>query len=172
MKTWIIIIAFLILPGCSVLQKGNDLVFDSTPKTVKVETVEMIPFAITNSLGQISTNFVAQKVVKEVPYQEATINPQVESIAKNVGGYFGPIGDGITGLALVALGIYGNIRNSINKRKAIRNEKASTVLVESVEIAKEVIEDLEPAKVQEYIDLIKRKQELSGSRDDIRKLIK
>lgn len=173
MKRLLLVIGIaLLLPACGLLQRGEQVVFNEEAQKAQVEVVEMVPYLSTNSLGQVSTNYTAQTVLKEVDYQAVKINPQVDKVAKNVGGYFGPVGEGITGLALLALGVYGNIKSSINKRKAISKEREATTLVESIEIAKDVIQDIEPAKAQEFIDQIKRKQELTGTREGIRKMIK
>lgn len=173
-KAIVLTFLVLLLPACGILQQGEGVVFNDTPATTQIETVELVPYYTTNlvnGVDVITTNFVTRSVVKDVEYSKTEINPQVEMVAKNVGGYFGPIGEGVTGLALLALGVYGNVRSSINKRKAIKKQKATTSLVNSIEIAKDVIKDVDPEKYQDFINQIKGQQTYDGTREEIRELL-
>ncbi len=128
----------------------------------------------------LTTNLIFENIELPILYNEKNLKPEVKSILETTGGFFGPLGEGIAGLGLLALGLYAKMQNIFKRKKAEQlaqkeidldmTKKTGYSLIESVEIAKDIINEIDEQKLKAYIDKIKRHQNLSGTRESIRNM--
>lgn len=190
-KVFVFIGCVAFLSGCA---QFEDLAFDTyeTQEVIKGE-VE-VPVAVTNlvevvdpysggvTLDQVvSTNYVNEPYEITVPVVH--VKPSgTANMASNTVGAFGPWGAFAGAVMTGILGFYARNKNRIAKEKALEaagllqeNDKVTKiakVLVDNIDEALDVIEDLDMASdgtnLKKYLGTISRAQQAYGVRDAVR----
>lgn len=192
-------IVALMASGCGTMTGPDSPVFDTITVTNYVERTVQVPAVVTNYvessfftdvldengkfLGtekrseyvpKVQTNIITKAIQVPIVYDQLKLSEETSGMTKTIGGFFGPIGEGVAGIILLGLSsvaAYTNKRKEQEAKAKAGVERANATLINNIEAAKEVIKLLDPDQLDEFLQKIKRAQTQDQTRDLIRKAL-
>lgn len=190
---FVLLTVLLLLPGCTLLRKAYTPVVTTTPGVLTTNvvwqtnqvTLPPVTNAVTGAVTPAQVVLTAQPVtnIVVVPGQNITnwvVNPNISSGIKNVGDVAQVSGVPWSGPATaVALFLYGVGASILNIRNKKKSQAITSVLVDNVESARDVIKAFQPTPPpgvptldQTLVAKIKDDQQAMGVRTEIHEVVK